>query len=788
MSLLLWSIPISVACAGVCASGVFRGVDWIAAAALCAVALVAELRVQSSARRRGFARARWPAAVIANVLLLALSGPLLLELGLRFQTLDALGPWIYAPLRLLGCDVVLVNGRIHSSANPILAYTLNWGKLGLLPALWIALGSVVLVGIYAKRQPLHALLRVVVVLCAYTVARFVILVALTLQSNGATFNVAGSGFVVGVFVHPWAQTLSFLPLALFLARWVPWDQDEATPRLGSPAPRARVAAAALAALTAAAAGVVGGGTDDSGPPKAGRVVIDELHSRDWSSSLAPLDEENFGRFTVYNYTLLVRFLSQYFDVSVNDEAAYSEATLADVDVLVLKTATSPFSAGEIDAIESFVRRGGGLFVVGDHTDLLGTSTNLNALTKRFEMSFQPDACNRLEDGQASDWSPLPWDTHPIASGLRRIEFMTSCTLAAPTDAQRLLVVRNAFSDALDYSSPSFFGDVAPDIDDPLGVHLVAAARRVGRGRVVLFGDSTVFSSFGLTIGGRSEFLLRTVDWLNREASSSSLVSRTAAAAAALALLGLLVLSRRLGVATWLRFVLPALFGGASLGTAVCASLNVSSGPPCARALPTIAIVEGDSDYLLPVPLLPNDLVDPRDAYDVFYTWTQRVGALPVVESLPQALERQAVVLIRPRAALFERFGAELHQYVRRGGALMVLSEPDEALRAFAAEQGVRVEMSPPGNALRVLSAGGAESPIFGALSSTVLVESDAGRLALVLVPEAFSRDGLGTQLEAVEPTDPRRELFGELFGAVRWVLGESNESERPARNEPRDGR
>lgn len=781
MNFLLWTVPLCVACAGVCASGVLREPDGLAAGVLLLVAFAAEVGARARAGERGVALVRWPMAALTSVLVLIASAPALLSLGQRIRTLDSIALPLYALLRSLGFDVALAEGRIHSRENPLLAYSIDWAKLGLLPAIWIGMGCAVLVATYAKHKPLRALFSVVVILCAYTLVRFAVLTALTLKFSGAVLDFAGLKFTVDVFVHPRAQALSFLPLTLFLARWVPWDRLEGAARPTRLATRRISVAGVCLALLAGFAGVLGVGAESSGPRKAGRVVIDELHSRDWSSSLAPLDTVTFGRSTVYNYTLLVRFLGQFFDVRVNDVEPYSEATLADVDVLVLKTATSPFAATEIEAIEELVRRGGGLFVIGDHTDLLGMSTNLNAVASRFEMRFQPDACNRLQDGQAHSWTPLPWEMHPITAGLERIDFMTSCTLDVPSDAQRLLVVRNAFSDALDYSSPSFFGDVAPDMDDPLGVHLVAAAREIGQGRVVLFGDSTVFSSFGLTLGGREEFLLRTVDWLDRASAPSRFESVAALMIAVLAFVALLLVVRKLGVRSWLGLVFPALLAGAGLGVFVCASRNASAHTLLAaqRPLPVLAIVEGDCDFALPTPLLPNETVEPENAFDVFYTWTQRVGALPMVESLPLALERRVVVLIRPRAELLERFGRELQDYVRRGGSLMVLSDIDDALRHFAGGFGLRLEARSPESAPRVSDENGETLPIFGELSATTVVEVGDGRLAFVSEPDAFSRVGLGTQLDGIGAEDPRRVLFAELFDTVCWLLRDPSRSVVP---------
>jgi hypothetical protein len=628
----------------------------------------------------------------------------------------------------------------------------------------------VLVSAYAKERLVRACLIALGVAFVYALVRYAFLVGLTLHHPPPAYDASTGTFVVEAFVHPLWQAASFLPLALFLARFVPWSSGEVHARRLPPGSAARTGAALTCALVAAAAGSVCLGLRDSGLRKGGRVLIDELHSRSWSSALAALDTQHYGRDSVYNYTLLVRFLAQHYDVRVNDEAEYDDELLASVDVLMLKTATSAFAPAEIDAIERFVRRGGGLFVVGDHTDLLGMSTNLNPVADRFGMRFEPDACNRLEDGQAHDWSPLPWDVHPITAGHPRIEFMTSCTLELELGAEPLLVVRNAFSDPLDYSSPSFFGDVAPDMDDALGLHVVAAVREVERGRVALFGDSTVFSSFGLTLGGRSEFLLRTVEWLNRESGSADRVRALAGAAAVIAAIGCALLGMRLGAAFWSTFAPLGLLVGGIVGFAATAQLNAARHPaPGLRApLTTVAFVDEGCELALPAPLLESDVPDER-AFDVLYTGTQRLGYLPVVEQLPRALARELVVLIHPSAAWIERHELELQRHVRGGGALMVLADQQAVRARCAALFDIELPEEEGGSA-QTAELGEAASPAISERSRATRFELGEGRFAFVRAPAAFSRAGLGNQLDSPAVDDPRRAAYEELYALLRWLV------------------
>src|SRR5206468_1619003 len=102
-----------------------------------------------------------------------------------------------------------------------------------------------------------------------------------------------------------------------------------------------------------------------------RVILDESHSTEWESATPELNATEFGRETVYTYRTLVDVLSEHYDTRVWKSGELTRDVLRECDVLILKTPTSRFTPVEINAIDSFVADGGGLFMIGDHTNLLG---------------------------------------------------------------------------------------------------------------------------------------------------------------------------------------------------------------------------------------------------------------------------------------------------------------------------------------------------------------------------------------------------------------------------------
>src|SRR5262249_46821712 len=155
------------------------------------------------------------------------------------------------------------------------------------------------------------------------------------------------------------------------------------------------------------------------------------------------------------------YLQYFYSVRVNTEEAITEALLRNVDVLVIKTPTRRFSAEELAAIREFVRRGGGLLLVGDHTNLLGMASFLNELGSVFGFQFCFDGSNAYSTGYFSTFT-APWlFDHPIVQGLPRLDFMTTCTLKPTRNSELVIVGHDLISDPIDYSKPSFFGALNP---------------------------------------------------------------------------------------------------------------------------------------------------------------------------------------------------------------------------------------------------------------------------------------------------------------------------------------
>lgn len=244
---------------------------------------------------------------------------------------------------------------------------------------------------------------------------------------------------------------------------------------------------------------------------AATILIDESHSN-WEWATEPFDTASFGIRAEYNYYCLAEYLDEFHEVTVT-AGGIMPGALKNCDVLVIKTPTQAYDADEIDAIVDFVRDGGGLFLIGDHDNLFGMTTYLNAIAGRFGVRFRCDDTFDLATGGFSRHAGMGFWTHPAVRNIEGFRFLTSCTIEGGLEVEPVMLGLGLGSEDADYGHPNFFGNMAYDLTDRFGVFTQAAAVRFGRGRVLLFTDSTCFSNFCMFSPGTPDLALSLVGFL-----------------------------------------------------------------------------------------------------------------------------------------------------------------------------------------------------------------------------------------------------------------------------------
>ena len=184
-----------------------------------------------------------------------------------------------------------------------------------------------------------------------------------------------------------------------------------------------------------------------------------------------------------------------------------------VDLVVIINPGARFSDEVVDRLHTFVRAGGGLLVLGDHTNMGGIMDAVNDLTAPLGLSLAFDSAVSLDPGWNSTMRLLP----PFSGRFRSIDVPVSIgasvNAAANPAVAPFLVGRRAFSDPgdADNTERALLGNLSLDRGERYGDVVLAAVRYLGRGKVALFGDTSVFQNSALSLS--HEFVDGLIRWL-----------------------------------------------------------------------------------------------------------------------------------------------------------------------------------------------------------------------------------------------------------------------------------
>jgi len=433
---------------------------------------------------------------------------------------------------------------------------------------------------------------------------------------------------------------------------------------------------------------------DSGTIKNGRIAIDDSHSK-WEWTELELNKSVYGVQTVYNYYWFRKTLQRYFPtVDVHRSGVLNDAELNRYDVWVFKTPTLPYSVDEVEAIHRFVRNGGGIYVIGDHTNIFGMNTYLNQLTRDLGIEFGMDAvCPR--DSRMQYWKNTEPHPHPVTLHVRDFLWATSCSLKVnPLKADVAFAGSRLYSDRGEFTTNTFFGNMTRDPNERFGRFAQIAVARIGRGRVCAMSDSTPFSSFTMAIPGKPEMAVGSIAWLNRANRVRGLASIAFLSVIGSVVVLVVALRRNQFLMCGLGLIL-----GSLCARCVCQVATRATYPyPDAQGNVTQVGFILDSRDRLPLEVEPtHDDVD-TDYMQTFYVWLQRAGFFPtVVDARPNVLPHvDALVVMSSRAAV--RHQGELHPYLLRGGKVVLMltddSGEDTALASFAKDLAIDVAATP----------------------------------------------------------------------------------------------
>ena len=195
----------------------------------------------------------------------------------------------------------------------------------------------------------------------------------------------------------------------------------------------------------------------------------------------------------------------------------SEDDLAAADVLLLAHPIEPWTPGELERIEAFVRRGGSLLVVaGPTVRETADRAAVNDVLKPTGMALRDDVAVPI----APRWLDAAWGmAHPATLGLdnRRGGFglRVTSSIATRWPARPILVGQWGFGDPGNDAATAGVFRFEPG--EKLGDLVLAAERPLGHGTVVVVADDTCLSS--VTNATSYPFTGRLLSYLARRPSS-----------------------------------------------------------------------------------------------------------------------------------------------------------------------------------------------------------------------------------------------------------------------------
>ena len=228
-----------------------------------------------------------------------------------------------------------------------------------------------------------------------------------------------------------------------------------------------------------------------------RIVVHEKGFLNW---LKP-EHGDYGRLGSGMYGMLPAYLESFgAECLISPDLKAADLDMA--DALVLIYPDEPWSEGQLERIWRFVRSGGSLLVLAEHTVREDDGANrINEVLAPTSITVEFDSSMFAVGGWLHSYDAL---AHPTTAGISDEEnafgLVIGATLQAGWNARPLIAGRWGWSDVGDETNSSaMMGNREYDPGEKLGDLILAAEQPYGLGKIIVFGDTSGFTN-GLTVG------------------------------------------------------------------------------------------------------------------------------------------------------------------------------------------------------------------------------------------------------------------------------------------------
>ncbi len=410
--------------------------------------------------------------------------------------------------------------------------------------------------------------------------------------------------------------------------------------------------------------------DMPGERKNERIMVDEFHST-WERTDKPFDTEWYGQDSGYNYACIYDYCSRFYNMS-RLTTAIDKTTLNNCDVLIVKVTTSRYTPDEVANIEDFVKQGGGLMLVGEHTSVFDSGTHINDIAKVFGFKFRYDCLFDMDTTfeQLYNRSLVP---HPIIQYMPYLNFAVSCSIEPMTGIGRAAIRSTGLKNlTADYHVSNYY----PQPDDLAQMRYGAFTQlwttHYGKGRVAAFTDSTIFSNFATFEPGKIELLLGMIEWLNYKNLRFHVTALLLISGIIISIAGI-ILSKKLN-SIWLIIISSALLGwvAASAGAKTIHKYTMPE-PQAKRPMINVTI----DRTVCNTPLSRSGFISgQKNGFGIFERWILRLGYFTARKEGIDAISGDLVVFMYPNLTVSDEFRKALVDYVTNGGKILILDSPE----------------------------------------------------------------------------------------------------------------
>ncbi len=235
----------------------------------------------------------------------------------------------------------------------------------------------------------------------------------------------------------------------------------------------------------------------------------------YSTEIIVKDRTAFLNTTQPSLQNITRYLNLTDYTSLRESSQVTTSLLQDATVFVVSNLNISFTAQERSVIWEYVRRGGSLLVIGDHTNVGGMQEPLNELLTPVGIRFRFDAA--LPFDEKFKWlSCTQLLHHPVTStlmNLDELQYGVGASLDISTSSFPIIIGSSVLSDEGNRSNAdiAYLGDYEYTKGEQLGDVILVAGAYYGTGKVLVFGDTSSFQNPALPYSYR--FVQSCFTWL-----------------------------------------------------------------------------------------------------------------------------------------------------------------------------------------------------------------------------------------------------------------------------------